>query len=60
MPLTVFGVAMAMERNPAVVEAFLEAGHEIASHGWRWINYQDVPKPTSASTWRAPSRSTRS
>jgi len=40
MPLTVFGVAMALERNPAVVEAFLEAGHEIASHGWRWINYQ--------------------
>jgi allantoinase len=42
--VTVFGVAMAMERNPAVVEAFLEAGHEIASHGWRWINYQDVPE----------------
>jgi allantoinase len=43
VPITVFGVAMAMERNPAVVEAFLQAGHEIASHGWRWINYQDVP-----------------
>jgi putative urate catabolism protein len=43
MPLTVFGIAMAMERNPAAVEAFLEAGHEIASHGWRWIDYQDVP-----------------
>jgi allantoinase len=43
MPLTVFGVAMAMERNPAVVDAFLKAGHEIASHGWRWINYQSVP-----------------
>ena len=43
MPFTVFGVAMAMERNPAVVEAFLKAGHEIASHGWRWINYQYVP-----------------
>jgi putative urate catabolism protein len=42
-PLTVFGVAMAMERNPAAVEAFLKAGHEIASHGWRWINYQHVP-----------------
>ena len=41
--VTVFGVAMAMERNPAVVEAMLEVGHEIASHGWRWINYQDVP-----------------
>jgi putative urate catabolism protein len=43
MPLTVYGVAMAMERNPAAVDAFLKAGHEIASHGWRWINYQHVP-----------------
>lgn len=43
VPVTVFGVAMAMERHPAVVEAFLQAGHEVASHGWRWINYQDVP-----------------
>ncbi|TAJ71913.1 MAG: allantoinase PuuE [Phenylobacterium sp.] len=41
-PVTVFGVAMAMERNPDVVDAMLEAGHEVASHGWRWINYQDV------------------
>jgi putative urate catabolism protein len=46
VPVTVFGVAMAMERNPAVVEAFLEAGHEIASHGWRWINYQTVDERT--------------
>jgi len=43
VPLTVFAVAMAMERNPAVVEAALEAGHELCSHGYRWINYQDVP-----------------
>ena len=43
LPLTVYGVAMALERNPAAVEAFLRAGHEIASHGWRWINYQHVP-----------------
>jgi putative urate catabolism protein len=43
LPLTVFGVGMAMERNPAAVDAFLKAGHEIASHGWRWINYQSVP-----------------
>ena len=46
LPVTVFGVAMALERNPAAVEAFLEAGHEIASHGWRWINYQDVDAQT--------------
>lgn len=44
VPVTVFGVALAMKRNPAVVDAFLEAGHEIASHGWRWINYQRVPE----------------
>ena len=42
MPLTVFGVGMALARNPAVVDAFMEDGHEIASHGWRWISYQNV------------------
>ena len=45
-PLTIFGVAMAMQRNPAAVDAFMKAGHEIASHGWRWINYQYVPIDT--------------
>jgi putative urate catabolism protein len=44
VPFTVYGVAMAMERNPAAVEALLKAGHEIASHGLRWINYQNVPE----------------
>jgi allantoinase len=44
LPLTMFGVAQAMQRNPAVVEATLAAGHEIASHGWRWLNYQHVPE----------------
>jgi putative urate catabolism protein len=43
LPLTVFGVAMAMARNPAAVDAFLKSGHEVASHGLRWINYQTVP-----------------
>ncbi len=43
VPLTVFGVAMALERNPSVAQALLKAGHEIASHGWRWIDYQYVP-----------------
>ncbi len=46
MPLTIFGVGMALERNPRVVEAFLRAGHEIASHGWRWISYQSVDEAT--------------
>lgn len=44
LPVTVFGVAMAMERNPAAVEAMLEADWEIASHGYRWIHYQNVPE----------------
>ena len=46
MPVTVFGVAMAMQRNPEVVEAMLKAGWEIASHGYRWIDYQKVPIET--------------
>jgi putative urate catabolism protein len=42
MPVTVFGVAMALQRNPAVVDAMWEADWEIASHGYRWIDYQFV------------------
>ena len=42
LPLTIFGVGMALARNPAVVDAFLADGHEIASHGWRWISYQQI------------------
>jgi len=44
IPATVFGVAMALERNPAAVQAMLDAGWEIASHGYRWIDYQHVPE----------------
>lgn len=44
LPVTVFGVAMAMARNPAAVDAMLSANWEIASHGLRWIDYQDVPE----------------
>ncbi|MEH6546266.1 MAG: allantoinase PuuE [Sneathiella sp.] len=42
IPLTIFGVAMALERHPDVARAFVDAGHEICSHGYRWINYQYV------------------
>jgi putative urate catabolism protein len=42
VPLTVFAVAMAAERNPQAIRAMVDAGHEIANHGWRWINYQYV------------------
>ncbi|NYZ16318.1 allantoinase PuuE [Azospirillum sp. RWY-5-1] len=44
MPVTVYGVAMALERNPAAVEAMKAAGWEIATHGWRWIDYQHLPE----------------
>jgi allantoinase len=42
LPLTVFGVSMALERNPELTQAFVELGHEIACHGWRWIHYQHM------------------
>ena len=42
LPLTVFGVGMALERCPDVAAAFVELGHEIACHGWRWISYQGM------------------
>jgi allantoinase len=44
LPVTVFGVAMALERNPDGVAAMLEAGWEIASHGYRWIDHQGMPE----------------
>ena len=40
IPVTFFAIAMALERNPTVAEAAMKAGHEICSHGWRWIDYQ--------------------
>ena len=46
LPLTVFGVGMALERCPDVTAAFRELGHEIACHGWRWISYQNVDEAT--------------
>ena len=48
VPVTVFGVAMAMAKNPAAVEAMLQAGWEVASHGYRWIDYQYVPEEVEA------------
>ncbi len=42
MPVTVFAVAMALEKYPAMAKTFIREGHEIASHGYRWINYQDI------------------
>ena len=44
IPLTIFGVAMALERNPEVCKAIKNANYEIACHGWRWIDYQNISK----------------
>lgn len=46
LPVTIFAVGMALERNPEAVAAMLEADFEIASHGWRWIDYQYVDEAT--------------
>lgn len=46
LPLTVFGVAMALKRNPEAVAAFRQLGHEIACHGLKWISYQNVDEAT--------------
>ena len=43
LPITLFAVAMAAQKNPAVIERALADGHEIASHGLKWIDYKDVP-----------------
>ena len=45
-PLTVFGVSMALQRHPELTRAFVELGHEIACHGWRWIHYQHIDEAT--------------
>ena len=44
IPITVFGVGMALEKNPEVCKAIIEADYEVASHGWRWIDYQNIKK----------------
>jgi putative urate catabolism protein len=44
IPVTVFGVAMALARSPDAVAAMREARWEIASHGLKWIDYKDVPE----------------
>ena len=46
MPVTVYGVTVAMMRNPQAVAAMKEAGWEIASHGLRWLEYKDFDEAT--------------
>ena len=42
LKISVFAVAMALERHPEAAAAIVEAGHEVVSHGWRWLDYQFV------------------
>jgi putative urate catabolism protein len=42
MPVTVFAAALALERNPAAAQAIAQAGHEVCSHGLRWVGFQDM------------------
>jgi len=44
IPITIFGVGMALEKNPEICKAIKEANYEVASHGWRWIDYQKIKK----------------
>jgi putative urate catabolism protein len=46
LPLTIFGVATALQRSPDVTKAFVALGHEIACHGYKWISYQTVDEVT--------------
>ena len=41
--VTVFGAALALERNPEACDAIRAAGHEVCSHGYRWVGFQDMP-----------------
>ncbi len=44
LTLTIYGVGMALERHPDAAKAMVEAGFEVASHGYRWIDYQNMPE----------------
>ena len=53
LPLTVFGVAMALQRHPDLTQAFVELGHEIACHGLRWIHYQHMDEASERAHMQA-------
>ena len=44
IPITVFGVGMALEKNPEICKAIIEADYEVASHGWRVLDYQNIKR----------------
>ncbi len=39
LPMTIFGCALALERNPQAAQAIVAAGHDICCHGWRWVEH---------------------
>jgi len=51
-PLTVYAVASALERYPDLAKTFVELGHEVASHGYRWIDYQHIPEAVEREHFR--------
>jgi putative urate catabolism protein len=46
LPLTAFAVGRALELNPEIARALREAGHEVAGHGYRWLDYREIPEDT--------------
>jgi peptidoglycan/xylan/chitin deacetylase (PgdA/CDA1 family) len=60
IPVTVYGVATAMARNPEAVAAMQEADWELATHGLKWLEYKDFPETRSAATFMRRSASTPS
>ena len=44
IPITIFGVGMALEKNPEVCKAIKDSNYEVACHGWKWIDYQNIKK----------------
>ena len=46
LPMTVFGCALALERNPRAAAAIVEAGYDVCCHGWRWIKHYALDEAT--------------
>ena len=46
LPLTIFGCALALERNPQAAEAIRKAGLDVCSHGWRWVKHYEMSRET--------------
>ncbi|RUM95532.1 allantoinase PuuE [Pseudaminobacter arsenicus] len=52
LPITAFAVGLALERCPAIAARLAEDGHEVAAHGWRWLDYRDMDPETEAEHMR--------